>query len=46
MDDDSGEPDGEGWVGLEDCRAVGIEVGGHALGGKEEPELVVAGVGY
>ena len=44
LDDESGEPDGEGRVGFEDGWAVGVEVGGHALGGKEEPELVVAGV--
>ena len=44
LDDERGEPDGEWRVGLEDGWAVGVEVRCHALGGEEEPELIVAGV--
>ena len=45
-DDQAGKPEGEGWVGLEDERAVGVGVWADAGGGEQEPELVVSGVGH
>ena len=45
MEDEGGEPDGQGRVGLKEGGAVGVAMGAEASGGKEEPELVVAGLG-
>ena len=43
-DDEGGEPEGEGRVGLKDERAVRVGMGADSGGGEQKPELVVAGV--